>query len=159
MKSHQLCLKTVFSLCMCLLNLNSLIYPCAFSRVTIQPCGFTGLVPEQFLHFQAHITASKGRISSPVGIGKHSSHHNILVLLGTQISIILKLGYQWNISSKTKGMQPLVAPKVNHLSSLNRYGKTVTNLFSDLLVFRGLVMSVKKRPITGIPRPNNSMFH
>ena len=115
-------------------------------RMIIQRCGFMGLVPEQFLLFQAHITASRGRISSRVGIGKVSSHHSISV---TRITIIPKLVVcQWNISNKTRGMQhPLVPLKANHQSSLNRYGKTATNLSqvksSHLLVFQGLVVSVK----------------
>lgn len=121
-----------------------LLFPLVF-RMIIQRCGFMGLVPEQFLLFQAHITASRGRISSQVGIGKVSSHHSISV---TRITIIPKLVVcQWNISNKTRGMQhPLVPLKANHQSSLNRYGKTATNPSlesSHLLVFQGLVVSVK----------------
>lgn len=124
------------------LLLNLAFCPCLLIRMRIQACGFMGLVREQFLHFQAHITASRGRINRLAGIDKVSSNRSILVPLGTQISIILKLGYQWNISSKILGMHPLVDLKANHQSSLNRYGKTTTNL-SHLLVFQGLVVSVK----------------
>ncbi len=116
--------------------------PFPLFRMRIPACGFMGLVPELFLLFQALITASRGRISSRVGIGRVSSHHSISVTLGTRISIIPKQVYQWNISNKTLGMHPLVPLKANHLSSLNNYGKTATNL-SHLLVFQGLVVSVK----------------
>jgi hypothetical protein len=124
------------------LSLLKLAFWLLLIRMIIQPCGFMGLVREQFLHSRAHITASRGRINRLAGTGKVSSNRSILVLLGTQISIILKLGYQWNISSKILGMHPLVDLKANHQSSLNRYGKTITNL-SHLLVFQGLVVSVK----------------
>jgi hypothetical protein len=123
--------------------LNLAFCPCLLIRMRIQPCGFMGLlVREQFLHFRTHITASRGRTNSLAGIGRVSSNRSILVLLVTQISIILKLGYQLNISSKILGMDPLGDLKANHRSSLNRYGKTTTNL-SPLLVFQGLVVSVK----------------
>jgi hypothetical protein len=115
---------------------------------TIQ-CGFKGLVLEQCQFLPAHITASRDRINnSQVGFDKTSSSHHSSILhpMGTQISTTLRVGFLWNISSRTLGMLPLLALKANNLSSpSNNYGKTATNP-NHLPVFKGLdvMLSLRK---------------
>lgn len=101
-------------------------------------CGFKGLALEQCQFLPARITASKDRINNKqVDFGKTSSHHNILDPMGTLITTILRVGFLWNISSRTLGMLPLLALSSRTLSSPNNYGKTATNP-NHLPVFKGL---------------------
>jgi hypothetical protein len=86
-----------------------------------------------------------------VGFDKTSSSHHSSILhpMGTQISTTLRVGLIWNISSRTRGMLPLLALKANNLSSPNNnYGKTATNP-NHLPVFKGLdvMLSLRKWPI------------
>lgn len=111
------------------------------------PCGSTEPAPEHCRLFHpAPITATRDRVNSSLlpDTAKLSSLPRITQVLGTQISTTLRLGCRSNIcSSKTLGMSTLPALKPKSLSSPSSYGKTATNLFSILLVFQGLVMSLK----------------
>ena len=117
--------------------------PFVFGRMRTQPCGFTGLVPEQCHPFQAApITVYRDRLSRLLDTVRLSSRHRITEVLITQISTFLRPASLWTISSKTLETGPSVALKANNLQgSPNRYGKTATNLIPP--VFQGLVMSLK----------------
>ena len=118
--------------------------PFVFVRMRTQPCGFTGLVPEQCHPFQAApITVYRDRLSRLLDTVRLSSRHRITEVLITQISTFLRPASLWTISSKTLERGFLVALKANLLSSpTNSYGKTTTNP-AALLVFQGHVTSLR----------------